>query len=248
MNFELFNCIWIVVALATFLILVVFKIRAPYGRHSKLTWGPVISNKWGWFFMELPALILMPVIALLGSAPKTNLTYTLLLLWVFHYFFRTLIFPFQLKTSDKKMPLVIVGSAILFNGVNGFLNGYFLGYLNTCSLDFTSIHFIVGCTLFVTGMFINRNSDRKLIALREKQEGYQIPKGGLFDRVSCPNHLGEIIEWIGFAILAWNLAAVTFAVWTFCNLIPRALNHHAWYQEYFEDYPNQRKAVIPFIL
>lgn len=248
MNFELFNYIWMGVALATFMILVVFKIRAPYGRHSKLTWGPVISNKWGWFFMELPALILMPVIALFGSAPKTNLTYILVSLWVFHYFFRTLVFPFQLKTNHKKMPLVIVASALLFNSINGVLNGYFLGYLNTVSLDFTSVHFFVGSLLFITGMFINRSSDRKLISLREKQEGYQIPQGGLFEKVSCPNHFGEVVEWIGFAILAWNLAAVTFAVWTFCNLVPRALNHHAWYHERFENYPKNRKAVIPFIL
>lgn len=248
MNFELINYIWIGIAIATFLILVVFKIRAPYGRHSKLTWGPVIANKWGWFLMEFPALLLMPIIALYGSAPKTNLTYLLVGIWVYHYFFRTLIFPFRLKTNQKKMPVLIVGSAVFFNGVNGILNGYFLGYLNHCTIEFTSIHFYLGSALFIIGMLINRYSDRKLISLRENQEGYQIPRGGLFEKVSCPNHLGEVVEWIGFAILAWNLAAVTFAVWTFCNLVPRALNHHAWYHEYFEKYPENRKAIIPYTL
>jgi 3-oxo-5-alpha-steroid 4-dehydrogenase 1 len=81
--------------------------------------------------------------------------------------------------------------------------------------------------------------------LRKKQEGYQIPRRWLFKYISCPNHFGEIIEWVGFAVVAWSVPAVTFAVWTFCNLVPRALNHHEWYQENFEDYPKNRKAVLP---
>jgi 3-oxo-5-alpha-steroid 4-dehydrogenase 1 len=49
--------------------------------------------------------------------------------------------------------------------------------------------------------------------------------------------------------MAWNLPALSFAVWTAVNLIPRALDHHKWYKSYFkEEYPKQRKAVIPFLL
>jgi len=248
MDFNTINYIWIGVALATFLSLVIFKIKAPYGRHSNAQWGPMISNKWGWFFMELPALVLMPVIALFGDSEKNELSYIIISLWVLHYANRTLVFPFKLKTKNKKMPLVIVGSAVLFNGVNGVLNGYFIGFMDPELLDLYSFHVYIGIAVFFLGMVINRWSDRKLISLREKQEGYQIPRGGLFEYISCPNHFGEILEWCGFAILAWNLPAITFAVWTFCNLSPRSLNHHEWYQEKFEDYPEKRKAVLPFLL
>lgn len=248
MDFNTINYIWIGVALATFLSLVIFKIKAPYGRHSNAQWGPMISNKWGWFFMELPALVLMPVIALFGDSEKNELSYIIISLWVLHYANRTLIFPFKLKTKNKKMPLVIVGSAVLFNGVNGVLNGYFIGFMNPELLDLNSIHVYIGLTVFFLGMVINRWSDRKLISLREKQEGYQIPRGGLFEFISCPNHFGEILEWCGFAILAWNLPAVTFAIWTFCNLSPRSLNHHDWYQTKFDNYPKKRKAVLPYLL
>ena len=146
------------------------------------------------------------------------------------------------------MPLVIVGSAVLFNGVNGFLNGYILGYMQPKLLDPTSFHVLIGGIVFFTGMGINRWADRSLIALREKQQGYQIPKGGLFEYISCPNHFGEIVEWVGFALIAWNLPAVTFAIWTFCNLSPRSLNHHEWYHNKFEKYPKNRKAILPYIL
>ena len=75
-----------------------------------------------------------------------------------------------------------------------------------------------------------------------------MPKGGLFRYVSCPNHFGEIVEWAGFAVMCWNLPALSFAVWTAGNLIPRSLSHHRWYREHFPDYPAERKAVIPFVL
>lgn len=248
MDFNTINYLWIGVAIITFLALVIFKVKAPYGRHSSESWGPMISNKWGWFFMELPALVLMPLIAFIGNSEKNELSYLIIGLWVLHYANRTLIFPFKLKTKNKKMPLLIVGSAVLFNGVNGVLNGYFIGYMNPELFELTSPHVIIGAVVFFAGMGINRGSDRKLISLREKQQGYQIPRGGLFEFISCPNHFGEIVEWCGFAILAWNLPAITFAVWTFCNLSPRSLNHHEWYQEKFENYPKKRKAVLPYLL
>ena len=97
-------------------------------------------------------------------------------------------------------------------------------------------------------MYVNRSSDQYLISLREKQSGYQLPRGGLFESISCPNHFGEIVEWLGFAIIAWNISAVTFVIWTACNLIPRALNHHSWYKDQFNNYPESRKAIFPKLL
>jgi len=137
--------------------------------------------------------------------------------------------------------------AVFFNGVNGFLNGYYLGYMDGPLNDLGAAHVIVGLLLFAVGMYINRSSDMRLISLRRKQGGYQIPHGGLFKYISCPNHFGEIVEWSGFMLIAWNMPAVTFAVWTFCNLSPRSLNHHKWYQENFSDYPKNRKALFPFV-
>jgi hypothetical protein len=46
-----------------------------------------------------------------------------------------------------------------------------------------------------------------------------------------------------------SLGGVAFAVFTFANLVPRAVNHRKWYAEKFkEQYPASRKAVIPFLL
>lgn len=45
----------------------------------------------------------------------------------------------------------------------------------------------------------------RLISLRSENKGYQIPCGWLFNYVSCSNQFGEIVECIGFSIVAWSL-------------------------------------------
>lgn len=70
----------------------------------------------------------------------------------------------------------------------------------------------------------------------------------MFEYVSGANFFGEMLEWIGYALFAQSLPAFAFAFFTTCNIGPRALQHHQWYLEKFDDYPQERKALIPFIL
>lgn len=243
--FEILVWGWIIVPLVIYPILL--RIKVPYGRHTSSSWGPMIDNHWGWFWMEVPALLTMPLLAIFGPQEKDLLSWILIGMWAFHYINRVLVFPFRLKTKGKKMPLLIAFSAVFFNLMNGFVNGYYIGFVKGESRVVSSILVILGILVFLIGFIINNMADTKLIALRKQGDGYQIPKGWLFERISCPNHFGEIIEWIGFAITARSLPALSFAIWTFCNLAPRAKNHHSWYHEYFKDYPKNRKIVIPFV-
>jgi hypothetical protein len=114
-----------------------------------------------------------------------------------------------------------------------------------------SAQFIVGVVLFLFGARINWQVDAHLTRLRQQSAGYQIPVGGWFDGfgVSAPHYWGEMVQWMGFAVAAnFSTAAVSFVIFTASNLIPRGVAHHAWYQQYFGDnYPMQRKAVIPYI-
>lgn len=242
-KFHILLFVWIAVPIIIFPLLL--RIRAPYGRHTKSGWGPMIDNHWGWFWMEVPALLTFPMLAAFGPAEKDLLSWILIVLWVIHYFNRVFLFPFRLKTKGKKMPLIIAVSAVFFNLTNGFVNGYYLGFIDGSSGNILHVFSIIGAILFAIGFTINNMADLKLIKLRKAGKGYQIPRGWLFEYISCPNHFGEIVEWIGFAIIARNPAAFSFAIWTFCNLAPRAKNHHDWYRETFEDYPKNRKAVMP---
>lgn len=246
--FDTLTWSWIGIGILTFLVLVIFKIRAPYGRHTSTNWGKLIDNKWGWFFMEMPALLIFPLMTILGPVEKNLFDWVLVGLWLTHYINRTLIYPFRLRTKGKKIPLVIVINALFFNAMNGFLNGYFVGFMGHDDPGLLSLHALLGLSLFFLGMYLNMGTDNRLISLRKNNSGYQVPQGWLFKYISCPNHLGEIVEWAGFALVAWNLPALSFAIWTICNLVPRALNHHAWYKEHFSDYPEDRKAVLPFLI
>jgi len=101
--------------------------------------------------------------------------------------------------------------------------------------------------IFFSGMALNKISDKQLATLSRSGVGYQIPHGFAFRWVSCPNYLGEIIQWIGWAIATWSLAGWIFAIWTMANLVPRAIAHHRWYRETFKDYPAARRALVPFL-
>lgn len=247
-TFQYIAWAWIALAVITFLGL--FKIIAPFGRHTSDKFGPTVNNNLGWMIMEIPSLATLSFFFFTGSAEPGVVAWILYGLWALHYTNRSFIYPFRQRNKKKRMPLLIVGSAVFFNLVNGFLNGYYLGnFADYASGWMMTVPFVAGAVLFVAGMVTNIWSDNKLLNLRKPGEtGYKIPKGGLFNVISCPNLFGEMIEWSGYALMAWNPAALSFAVWTWANLLPRALAHHDWYQEKFPDYPEQRKAAIPFIL
>lgn len=248
MTFEFFTqfiWLWIAIGIVTFFSLLF--ITVPYGRHTKTGWGPLIDNRISWILMEAVVLVVLYFFIYTGSNSISLANGVIIALFSFHYFNRSFIFPFRIKTNGKKMPLSITLLSVTFNSVNGFLIGYYLGEFKMYDDAWlTSPQFIIGTLVFFTGMALNWNSDSILINLRKPGEtGYKIPEKGFFKYVSCPNLLGEVIEWGGFAILTWSLPGLAFFVWTCANLIPRALAHHKWYKEKFESYPKERKAIIP---
>lgn len=249
-TFDLLVWIWTSIGLIIFLVLL--TITAPYGRHSKRTWGVTIPDRIGWFIMEVPALIIFLWLIISGKSEKTVVVWIISALYVFHYINRAVIYPWRIRTTGKRMPLVVALMAVCFNFVNAGILGYYTGTLHDhySSEWLSDPRFIAGLLIFIGGMAINISSDEKLIHLRikKKNDGYQIPRGGLFEKVSCPNFMGEIVEWGGYALLCWSLPAFSFFVWTFCNLVPRALSHHRWYRNRFPEYPRSRKAVFPYIL
>jgi 3-oxo-5-alpha-steroid 4-dehydrogenase 1 len=238
---------WMLLGLAVFIYLC-FK-PAPYGRHVDKDWGPTIPNKWGWFIMETTVLVAL-FARLWPFADWVSLPSVVMIsLFCLHYINRSWIFPFSIKTSGKRMPLLTVGSAVLFNTINGSLLGiWFSRFAHYTDTWMKQPLFLVGLMLFVGGFGINLWADGKLFALRKNGDtGYYIPRGGLYELISSPNLFGEIIEWTGFALLTWSLPALAFLVWTLANLVPRALANQRWYKARFSDYPASRKILFPYI-
>ena len=242
-----FIYVWIAIAIILFPIQLL--ISAPYGRHTKTSFGPMISNQIGWIIMEIWALVACWFFYL--KYFNSNI-YSLFFvsLYTIHYIHRSIIFPLRINTKGKQMPLFIALSAMLFNSVTASTIGYYLSKLSNYPTEyFLHWNLILGFILFIAGFYINFKSDDILINLRKPGEtNYKIPKGFLYKYISCPNLFGEMIEWLGFMLMIWNLAGVAFFVWTVSNLLPRALHHHKWYLQNFTDYPKERKAIFPFIL
>lgn len=227
-----------------------FFISAPYGRHIRKGWGPLISNRAGWILMETPAALVFAICFACSSVPRNLPIWLFFSLWQLHYIHRALVYPLIIRDGHKKMPIAVILMGLAFNLGNAYANGRYLftfsgGYPLRWLADG---RFLAGVTLFLAGLIVNRWADLALRALRKPGEtGYRIPTGGLFRWVSCPNYLGEIIEWFGWALATWSLPGLAFAVWTFANLAPRARSHHAWYHDHFPDYPAERKALIPWV-
>lgn len=251
-SFNLFNFLqlfWIALAVGTFLLLL--YISAPYGRHLRKGWGPNLSNRLGWIIMEAPSAVLMFVYYFTGSSQRSLTMLVFLIVWEVHYLHRSFIFPFRFSSAKRDMPLLVIGMGIFFNTANTFFNGLHLFHF---SPDYpvswlSDFRFAGGIVLFFAGFAINQYSDHVLFSLRHPGEtGYKIPRGGLYRWISCPNYFGELLEWTGWALATWSLAGLSFALWTFANLVPRALSNHKWYKEQFPDYPKNRKAILPFLL
>ena len=222
---------------------------APYGRHARAGWGPTVPDRVGWMVMESPSLLLFAWIYAHGTHRAEAAPLALLGLWMLHYAHRTLVYPFRLRSTGKRMPVVIVLLAIAFNVLNCTINARWISELGAYPAGWLrDPRFVVGALAFAVGMAVNLDADRRLFALRAPgTTGYAIPRGGLYEWVTSPNYLGELVEWAGWALASWSLGGLAFAVYTLANLAPRAVAHHAWYRREFSDYPRQRKALVPFL-
>ncbi len=236
------------IALAAVVFVALLFVPAPYGRYARRAWGPTIASRWAWLLMEAPAVLVMAGMFAFGRHRDSWTAVAFLVLWLLHYVPRAFVDPFLWREPTRRTPLAIVAMAIVFNVVNGLANGATLfdrppGYRDAWLAD---PRFLLGTAIFALGYAINRDADRRLRHLRGPGEsGYRIPRGGLFRWVSCPNYLGEIVIWCGWAIATWSLAGLAFALWTVANLAPRARDHQRFYRERFPEYPPERRALVP---
>jgi 3-oxo-5-alpha-steroid 4-dehydrogenase 1 len=225
-------------------------VTAPYGRHLREGWGPTVPSRVGWITMESPAVLAFLTFYMLGDHRAEPAPIALLALWQAHYVHRAFVFPFTMRATNKRMPATIVAMGFAFNVLNAWVNARWISALGAYPAGWLlDPRFLGGAGVFFVGLAANVRADRRLMALRGPGEtGYKIPRGGMHEYVSSPNYLGEIVEWLGWAIATWSLPGLAFAVYTIANLGPRALQNHAWYRKTFADYPPRRKALVPFVL
>jgi 3-oxo-5-alpha-steroid 4-dehydrogenase 1 len=254
-NPEVFNTVLSVMALSAVVVfLCLLKVEAGYGVAYTKKWGPAVNNKLGWILMEAPVFFAMLWLWLSSDRRGDTVLVVMTLLFLFHYFQRSFVFPFLIK-GKSVMPLSVILMGVTFNTLNAYMIGGWLFYVSP--VDYyggvswlMSPMFIVGCVIFFVGMAINWHSDYIIRHLRKPGDtGHYIPRGGMFRYVTSANYFGEFLEWCGFALLTFSAAGAVFALWTFANLAPRARKLHQRYEREFGDEYKKlnRKYILPYI-
>jgi len=225
------------------------------GKRAK---GIKLGSKFGWVLMELPGLIVFPIVFFMGSNADQLVPLLFLGIWMFHYTNRALVAPLLMRvqpgsTASFSLGVVIAGWITLL--LHGYFNAAYISDYGTLYTDdwLQDPRFQLGLLIYGIGFTLNVHSDRILRHLRSPNPSpdeprYKIPYGGGFRWVSCPQYFGEILSFTGFAVMTWNLGAVFVLAVTAGNLIPRAIFTHRWFVKNFEDYPPERKAIIPYLL
>lgn len=82
---------------------------------------------------------------------------------------------------------------------------------------------------------------------KDSEKKYVIPSGGLFDFVTMPHYFCEILAWLGIACVTQHLNAF-LSVADMCSYLGgRSVATTRWYRSKFDNYPEKRKHMIPFV-
>ncbi len=245
--------LYVMAALAVVVFFSLYQVKAGYGILLDKSWGITLSNKWAWMIMEAPVFIAMYWFWVMSPRKWDLAPFIFFLLFQTHYLQRSFIFPWLIK-GKSRMPLLIVFMGIVFNLTNAFMQGQWIFFLAPGAMYTQSWlrdpRFLLGTVLFLAGLIVNIRSDGIIRHLRKEGDtNHYLPEKGLFRYVTCANYLGEIVEWLGFAILTWSLSGFVFFLWTFANLVPRAHSIYKRYQHEFsyEMARESRKRIFPVI-
>lgn len=238
--------------LAAVVFISLYFVTAGYGQFTSRRWGPSLDNRVGWTLMEAPVFFVMLAIWWSSGASLCLPQLVLLVLFELHYFQRSFVFPW-LMTGRSRMPVAIMLMGILFNVLNGILQGGGLYWFPSAAYGEGATYLlrwnaVLGILLFVVGMAINLNSDHVIRHLRQPGDTrHYLPSRGLYRYVTSANYFGELVEWTGFALAAGTLVAWVFPIWTAANLVPRAHAIHKRYRAEFGSAVGARKRIFPFI-
>jgi len=90
---------------------------------------------------------------------------------------------------------------------------------------------------------LRKNTDGDVASLE-----YKIPYDGLFKYIAGPLQLLETIIYLMLSVILWPASTYHYITyWVIANQVECAFMAHQWYRKTFENYPKERKIIIPFI-
>jgi 3-oxo-5-alpha-steroid 4-dehydrogenase 1 len=246
-------------AFAVFVFAISWFLPSPYGRFASSRFGLSVSPRLGWLLMELPATLSFLYFYAQGPRRAQMVPLVFLGMWCIHYANRGFFFPLSMRVARGERGsfsalVMVTGWAV--TSLHGYFHAtYFTRLGPHYTTDWlTDPRFLIGLGIYYTAFIFTLHSDSIIRNLRRPEEivsgakVYRIPQGGLFRWVSSPSYLAELVAWAGFALCTWSLAGLFIFLVSAGNLVPRAFATHRWYRTRFPDYPQERRALVPFLL
>ena len=158
--------------------------------------------------------------------------------------------PAGCKPAGNSFSLIVVVAGWLVTGLHGYLHAVFFTRLGSHLHDESWVfdpRFGMGLGVYAVGLLGILRCEHIVRCLRPSGSTvrYAVPRGFLFEYVTSPQYLCELTAWAGLAVATWSLASVFIFTMSAANLVPRAMKSHTWYQQKFDDYPKQRKVLLP---
>jgi hypothetical protein len=211
--------------------------------YSKFRKGTGVSGRAGMVFLYSLPFVTITFIAWSYLPSATLVQWVVYLAVAFHFIKRVLESLFLHKYAGKIDLSTTMMIALFYSFAAGTL-----GWLNRNPLLAPDTWIYIGVVLYIIGITGNFNHHKLLADLRKNSLEYFIPKGGLFEYVICPHYLFEMIAWLGIALLSRHLMAWFILLFIIFYLTARAMRALKWYHEKFNDFPKDRKAILPFVL
>lgn len=172
--------------------------------------------------------------------------------WTFHFAKREIETLFIHRFSHATMPLFnLFKNSVYYWGFAGYV-AYFVNHPLYTPPPEDLVY--TGMCLFYFMEIGNLSAHWTLRTLRPPgTKVRRIPRGGLFELVSCPNYTYEILSWLGFNLMTRTVAGILFMFAGALQMVIWAIGKHRRYQKEFDGkdgrplYPPNRRAIVPFL-
>ena len=172
--------------------------------------------------------------------------------WTFHYAKREFETLFVHRFSHATMPFTnLFKNCIYYWGFAAYV-AYFVNHPKYTPPPEDLVY--TGMCLFYFMEIGNFSAHWNLRTLRPAgTKVRRIPRGGLFELVSCPNYTYEILSWLGFNLMTRTVAGILFMIAGAIQMFIWAKGKHRRYKREFDGqedrplYPPNRRAIVPFI-
>jgi 3-oxo-5-alpha-steroid 4-dehydrogenase len=218
------------------------RLRLPYGKFRT---GAGVNSRAGWALTYATPVFVYIALWVEGGSPRTPYHLAVFGAFLFHFVRRIFEVSF-VNSYSRPTPLrALVLIAFLYGGVAASCAFF---QVRTFGQPTSQPIFILGVLTFAFGEVLNGYHHWLLARLRPLGvRVYTVPSRGLFGWVACPHYLGEILSFVGYAMMSNVLPVWGIPVVASAYLSARAHSTLNWYRREMPlQIPSGWRRLIPF--